>query len=288
MSLQKLSKIIAGFLVVSMFVGMAITVVIAGGNYKLIYRMQKGQHLKYMIIQTSDESTEMQGQEQNVMVKGKTLMHLQVQNVDKEGNITFDYTIDSLSTHVKSVQFDTAFMNPEGLIGKRTRQIMNARGKKLKSVVLDTIELTGLFAQMGGARQSSVPLIVLSENELKIGDSWTESSPDTIERPGGKMVLAPVLTYTVTAEVDTLGYKCLRLNYTGTMTIKGEWTQMGMNFFIEGEGPASGTAYFAPKEGLLVARLIDVTLESTVALTGQMSMTLPSTSSTKIAMVLVK
>jgi hypothetical protein len=96
------------------------------------------------------------------------------------------------------------------------------------------------------------------------------------------------VTYTVAAEVDTLGYKSLRLTYKGTLKVKGEGTQMGMNIFFEGEGPVTGTAYFAPKEGLLVGMISDSNLEATIAITGQMSMTMPQSTSTKTTMVLFK
>ncbi len=134
----------------------------------------------------------------------------------------------------------------------------------------------------------SITLIELPEKEVKAGDAWTTSNIDTITQGGGKIIVTPNNTYTVAGEVDTLGYKCVRISYQGNATIKGEGTQMGMNFFIEGEGPTTGTAYFAPKEGLLVALVTNSDLEMTVALTGQMNMTIPQYNATKLSMVLVK
>jgi hypothetical protein len=134
----------------------------------------------------------------------------------------------------------------------------------------------------------SMTLIELPEKEVKAGDSWTTSNTDTVTQGGGKIIVTPNNTYSVAGEVDTLGYKCVRISYTGKATIKGEGTQMGMNFCIEGEGPTAGTAYFAPKEGLLVALATTSDLEMTIALTGQMSMTIPQSNATKLAMVLVK
>jgi len=101
-------------------------------------------------------------------------------------------------------------------------------------------------------------------------------------------VVTPSITYTVAGEVDTLGYKCVRLSYKGKTALKGNGVNMGMNFSVEGEGPNSGTAYFAPRAGLLVAVVGSSDLETTVALTGQMNMTIPQSTETKLTVVLVK
>jgi hypothetical protein len=154
--------------------------------------------------------------------------------------------------------------------------------------VVDSVKLAGMLAQAGISRQASFQLIELPEKAMNIGDSWTTSQMDTSDQGNMKVVTTPSATYTVAGEVDTLGYKCLRLTYKGTLKVKGEGTQMGMSLFFEGEGPVAGTAYFAPAEGLLVGAISDLNLESTIALTGQMSMTIPQSTATKTAMVLVK
>jgi hypothetical protein len=286
MRLQKLSKIIVSAVAISMLAGLAVAA--AGGPYKLVYRMKKGQRLNYRMTMTVEQSMEMQGNEMNSNIDGATALHIEVEEVGKEGNITFVYALDSLRTHVKSPQLDSTFRNPAELVGKRTRQTISALGKKLKSEVIDSVNLSGMLAQAGLGRQASLQLIELPEKEVKIGDSWTAVQTDTSEQGSMKIVVAPSTTYTVAGEVDTLGYKCLRLTYKGTLKVKGEGTQMGMNLFFEGEGPVAGTAYFAPMEGLLVGAISDSNLEATIAITGQISMTMPQSTSTKTAMLLVK
>ncbi len=287
MRLQKLSKIAGAGVVISVLAGLAVAA-IGGGPYNLAYRMQKGQRLKYLINVKTDQSREMQGQEMNFGSENAGLMRLDVEEVAPNGNITFVYAMDSLSMHLNLPQMDSTFRNPEGLIGKRTRQVISALGKKVTSAVVDSVKLSGVLTQMGGGRSMSITLLELPEKEIKAGESWTTSNVDTVTQGGGKIIMTPNNTYTVAGEVDTLGYKCVRISYKGNATIKGEGTQMGMNFFIEGEGPTAGTAYFAPKEGLLVALVTTSDVEMTIALTGQMSMTIPQSNATKLSMVLVK
>jgi len=283
---SKLLQLTVGVLTVALLAGL----VMAAGPYKLAFRMKKGQRLTYKMKTSTEQSMEMMGREMTSSVNGATVMHLDVEEVAKEGDITFVYAIDSLQTQVKNpaMGMDSTFKNPEGLIGKRTRFTMNAAGKKLSSVVVDSVKLSGMMAQVSGGRQNTFNLIELSEKELKTGESWTTNKTDTLAQAGGKMAMTAMTTLTVGSEIDTLGYKCVRLMTKGKITIKGEGAQMGAKLFFEGEGPTTGAVYFAPKEGLLVAMTSDAELEMTIAVTGPQNMTIPQTTSTKTSLVLVK
>lgn len=284
MSMQKLWKV---GVTMSLLAGL---VMASAGVYKLAFSMKKGQRLKYKMKTSTEQSMEMMGREMSSSVNGATVMHLEVEDVSKTGDITFVYAIDSMQTQVKNAMMgmDSTFINPAGLIGKRTRYTMNAAGKKLSSVIIDSVKLSGVMAQVSGGRQNSFNLIELSGKEMKAGESWTTNKVDTMNQAGGKMMVTTATTYTVGNEVDTLGYKCVRLMTKGKASIKGEGAQMGAKLFFEGEGPTSGVVYFAPKEGLLVAMTSDSDLEMTIAVTGPQNMTIPQTTATKITLALVK
>lgn len=284
MSMQKLLRSVV---TMSLLAGVVIA---SAGAYKLAFSMKKGQRLKYKMKTSTEQSMEMMGREMSSSVNGATVMHLEVEDVTKTGDITFVYAIDSMQTQVKNAMMgmDSTFINPAGIIGKRTRFTMSAAGKKLNSVIVDSVKLTGVMAQMSGGRQNTFTLIELSGKEMKAGESWTTNKVDTMNQAGGKMMVTTATTYTVGNEVDTLGYKCVRLMTKGKASIKGEGAQMGAKLFFEGEGPTSGIVYFAPKEGLLVAMTSDSDLEMTIAVTGPQNMTIPQTTATKTSLVLVK
>lgn len=262
----------------------------AGSVYKMAFTMKKGQRLKYKAKTSTEQSMEMMGREMSSSIHNATVMHLDVEDVNKAGDFTFVYAIDSMQTKVKNAMMglDSTYTNPAGVIGKRTRLTMNAAGKKLSSVILDSVKLSGVMAQMSGGRQNTFNLIELSGKEMKTGESWTTDKTDTLSQTGGKLFLTTAITYTVGSEVDTLGYKCVRIMTKGKSSIKGEGTQMGAKLFFEGEGPTSGVAYFAPKEGLLVGMTSDSDMEMTIAVTGPQNMTIPQTTATKTSLVLVK
>jgi hypothetical protein len=261
---------------------------LSGGAYKLVYKMKKGQRLKYKTTLDVQNSMEMQGNEMTSSSNATSELHIDVEEVGKDGNLTYVYALDSLKiTAQGGPQGNESYQNPEGMIGKRTRQTISALGRKIKSVAVDSMIFPGSLAQRGG-RQTAFHFIELTAKEVKIGDSWSTSTPDTAKQMGGQIIITPELTYTVVGEVDTMGYKCLRIAYNGKTALNGNGLNMGMNFSIEGEGPTSGTAYFAPKEGLLVAVIGNSDLETTVALTGQMTMTIPQSTASKMTVVLMK
>jgi len=255
---------------------------------ELTYRMKKGDRLKYKMSLASEQTMEMMGQEMVTTVNGYTHMHMNVEDIAKDGNLTFVYAIDSMNVELKGPQGIQSFINPTELMGKRTRVTINAYGRKLSSAIVDSVKLSGMLAQLGVGRQAALNLMELSAKEVKSGDTWSTSRTDTMSQGGGKIIVTPSLTYTVGGEVDTLGYKCVRIASKGNTTIKGEGTQMGAKFFIEGQGPGSGIAYFAPKEGLLAATTSVSDLEMTIAVTGQQNMTIPQSTSQKFSLVLVK
>jgi hypothetical protein len=189
MRLQKLSKITIGAVAISVLAGFAVAA--AGGPFKLAYRLKKGQHLKYRTLMTVEQSMEMQGNEMNSGIDGAAVLHIEVEEVGKEGNITFVYALDSLRTHIKSPQLDSTFKDPEGLIGKRTRQTISASGKKLNSTVVDSVSITGMLVQAGAGRQSLFNLIELPEKEVKIGDAWTTNQTDSSKQGNMKIVVSP-------------------------------------------------------------------------------------------------
>ncbi len=284
MRFKKLLTVLVGVVLASLLATLAVG---AGNVYKLGYQMKKGQRLKYKTTMNVQNSMEVQGREMTTGSDAVTVLRLEVEEVGKDGNVTFVYALDSLNVAVKTPQGDLSVENPKGMIGKRTRQIISAAGKKLKTVVVDSMDLPSELAQSGG-RRPAFSFIELAEKEVKAGDSWTASTADTNAQSGGQIIVGANTTYTVAGEVDTLGYKCLRITYSGEIKLKGNGVNMGMNFSVEGEGPNNGTAYFAPKEGLLVAVVGTSDLETTIALTGQMSMTIPQSTANKVAIVLVK
>lgn len=261
---------------------------IASGKYMLTYKGKKGQVLHYKTVMSIEQNQERMGQEVTSNINAETYMTSEVEEVAENGQLTFIYKLDSMRTKIKNMMMDSTIVNPEGIVGKRMRLVIAANGKRVKTEDVDTIKVSGPMGRSGLRQMLNFRQPQLPANEVGIGDTWTTTRPDTNDAMGGKMFSTANVTYRVTGEVDTLGYKCLRLSYSGDVTVTGKGSQRGMNFFIEGDGPTEGTAYFAPKDGLYVTGTSSAEMDMTIAITGQMEMTMPMSSYVQTTTVLVK
>jgi hypothetical protein len=120
---------------------------LSGGAYKLAFKMKKGQRLKYKSTFDIQNSMEMQGNEMTSSSNATSQLHIDIEEVGKDGNLTYVYALDSLRiTAQGGPQGNESYENPEGMIGKRTRQTINALGRKLQSAVVDSMILPGSLA----------------------------------------------------------------------------------------------------------------------------------------------
>lgn len=284
MNSKKVLTKCSGLLVAGLVLGLGGLAAFAAGKKMLVYKLKKGQKLQYEILTTAEQTQEQMGQEVTINSDGESTVDVLVEDVDAKGNITLVYNLSGMKTRVHMPMMDTTFVNPEAIIGKRSRQVITAGGRKVKSEQVDSLNITGMLAQSGAGRSNSLQFPTLPDHEVGVGDTWTAGQPDTNNVMGSKTITQPNISYTVSGEVDTLGHKCFRLSYKGDLSLKGDGKMMGMTFFIEGSGPIGGTAYFSPDAGLLVANIANMDIDMTIALTGQMQMTIPASSSSQVKM----
>ena len=93
---------------------------LSGGAYKLVYKMKKDQRLKYKTTLDVQNSMKMQGNEMTSSSNATSELHIDVEEVGKDGNITYVYALDSLEiTAQGGPQGNESYQNPEGMIGKQ-------------------------------------------------------------------------------------------------------------------------------------------------------------------------
>jgi hypothetical protein len=63
---------------------------------------------------------------------------------------------------------------------------------------------------------------------------------------------------------------------------------MGMELFLEGTSKVNGTFYFDPKLTILISDESNTEMEATIAVSGQQSMTIPLSQSTKYSTTLIE
>jgi len=252
----------------------------------LAYKLEKGKTYRYASHSEMQSTQTMMGNEVTSTVSSSTVLHILVEDVNKEGNITYVWAVDSATTRIQSPRIDTTFVNPEGLIGKRTRSVMTKFGKTVSTVPVDSIILPmGMGRRAGSATPS---FMEFKDVAAKLGETVNHTRVDTMDQPGGKMVVTYNISYTVGEKVSKLGYDCYKIPYKGTASYLGKGAMMGMDMVTEGSGTVSGTVYFATKEGLLIESETTSQQELTTAVTGQQSMTIPTSQTVKTTITLLR
>ena len=260
----------------------------AGKTYTLRYAPKEGAKITYKGTTTVEQTMEMMGQENTTDIAAEVTMTVLVESIDEKGNIAYVVSTDSLRSTIRSMMMDTTLVNPEWIIGKRKRYTVSARGKSISSESIDSVATGGQLAGMMGSVDRSWNLPLLPEKPVAVGDTWSDTVTDTMARKGGEILSTRSMKAVLSAVVDTLGYTCARISYTGDLELNGSFEQQGMKIGFEGEGPMDGTYYVDLKSGLLVAHINELELDATIGMTGQMSMTIPQSSITKSTLVIKK
>ena len=256
------------------------------GGISLTYKLEKGKTYRYASQSDIQSVQTMMGNEVSTTIGSNSVARLTVEDVDKEGNITIVTALDSIVVKSHSPQRDTTMVNPFGIVGKRTRDLITKYGQTLKSTIIDTVRMP---MGMGGRRVSASSFLLdFGDKAVKVGDSWDRTKTDSLDQMGGKMYLTSHITYTFVEPAEMQGYKCYKITSKGTTSYQGKGQMMGMSVFTEGTGTVNGTIYFAPDEGILVESESTSQQELTSAMTGQQNMTIPISQSIKSTTTLQK
>ena len=253
--------------------------------YTLEYKLEMGKIYRFVDTSLVKSSQEMMGQEikSNLTVLATT--RLVPAEIRPDGSTVLMVSPDSMKVSVKSSRMDTTIVLKE-LFGKRTRLTISKLGETISREIVDSVKLTGLAAQSG--RQDMVRFHIMPSHPMKIGEKWSSTKPDTFDSQGGRMVTVSTGDFTLVSKEKKAGMECLKISYTGKMTVKGKGSMNGADFFVEGTGTMSGTYFMDIATGMPVVEDSKSDTESTVAITGAQNMTIPSSQSVTIHRILLK
>ena len=254
-------------------------------EFTLQYKLEKGKVYRFADTTLVKSSQEMMGQEMKSTSTVLATTRLVPSEIRADGSTVLMISPDVMSVSVKSARMDTTLVLKD-MIGKRTRLTISKLGETIKKEVVDTVRLTGLAAQSG--RQDMVRLHLMPSKPVKIGEKWSATKPDTTDAMGGRVVTVSTGDFTLLAKERKMGVECLKISYTGKLTISGKGSMNGADFFVEGTGSTSGTYFMDMATGMPVWEDSKYDMESTVALTGAQNMTIPSSSSVTAHRLLLK
>lgn len=259
---------------------------LAQESYKLEYKFEKGKTYRYKDVTSVSMTQEMMGREMKMRNESNNVVRLVVDNVTKDKNIVLMMSADSASVFSSSPMGDTTIYMKE-IIGKRTKVTISNIGKITNRETVDTIEVGGGRIS-GMSQREALKFPILSDKLVKIGETWTSSTFDTVNQMGGKIAVTTEVVYKVAGKEKKSGTDCLEITFNGKSTTEGKGVVQGMEFFIDGSGKINGTLFFDAKAGLVIEEETNSDSETNMATTGEHQMIIPITQTTKSVRTLIK
>jgi hypothetical protein len=260
------------------------------GGEKLRYQMVKGNTYKYVLVSETKGNTQVQGQEMASKSKSHFRISFAVENTGPDA-VTLVAKVDSNVSNIESMMMKDSAMVIKEINGKRVRLILTSLGRLVKTVVIDTIAPSPMtqMAGIGNPAEILRPLFVkLPEQAVGVGDTWKNTTPDTIHTQGMSLVTKPDVLLKIAGTEKVGSYDCLKITYEGTGSMYGTGSRQGVEFVVDGTTKSKGTAFFAPKEGVLVAIESSSTTEMNVSGTGEQTFTMTQSLSSSQSMKLAK
>jgi hypothetical protein len=267
-----------------------VTVAFAKGE-KLRYQMAKGATHQYTV--TSDNKTTAQMQGQDFTTKAWSLFGISMvgDDLSKNGDLVVIAKVDTNISKIDSPMMKDTARVMKDINGKRVRVTLTALGKTVNSENVDPIP-PAPASPMGGSINPADFMrrlfLELPEQEVGVGDTWKQMKPDTTNAQGMKIITKPDVVYKIAGTEKMGGYDCVKITYEGTATQYGSGSRQGMELVLDGTVKSSGTAFFAPKEGLLIAIENSSTSDLNISGSGEQMFTATQSTTSVQKVTLVK
>jgi hypothetical protein len=257
------------------------------GDLSLQYKLEPGSSYKYKVESSVEMVQEMMGQENVSDIDSDLLVALTADSIQGE-TLFLSAVYEEFVVDVSSARVDTTLSMQE-LLNKRIKVEMTNWGNTLDVAAIDTFPKTQMMQGGSDPEQLFYRFFPKLPKEAVARDGdWQIADPDTIETMGGKVVVTPDIEYAAKGTETLQGHECLKVEYTGELTLEGEGSQQGFNFFMEGDGTVEGTYYFDVKQGIIVQIDNSSTQDVTIAITGQQNLTIPQSQVVTSKTVLVE
>ncbi len=241
--------------------------------------VKKGTTFSYATDTKMDIVQSFQGQEMTMVSNTTGTMELSAKNVTASA-IDWNYAIKKLRVTMKAAMLPGG--GTDTTMKGSTLSFSTDKAGRISNP--EKLAADPMLAAVGGGMQGAAMGQMFSPalaRTLTVGQSWEESTIDTIVNPalqGAKILLTKTTRFTYEGTVDTLKTKAARIRTEVTsMTIGGEGSAAGMSFRMDGDGASLGSSYYSVADGLLLASSADMTMNMRLMMTGQMEMVIPMT-----------
>ncbi len=220
----------------------------------------------------------MMGQEIKVLGEIMATSEFNVEAVSAEGNMTVLMTVKDISIRTQAMGRDTTMRIQDSKDAARI--LFSPEGKVISTAKVDSSEAASVINQLDQGRMKMLP-----GKMVKTGETWVEDFVDTKNSAAGTPFALETTThteYSLVGKEEKEGRDCFRVTTSGTVTVTGKGSQMGMEMFIEGGGKTEGFFLFDPGTSMVIYSEDVIEMEMSVAVSGPQNMTIPMTQTSKI------
>jgi hypothetical protein len=257
---------------------------------KLRYHLEKDKTYKYATTMESKTSGQAMGQEFTSTSSAQLELSMTVSDVAGNDSITCITTVNQFAVKANNPMMGTVDTVLKEFIGKRAKVTITTLGKTLSVAPIDTFPRSQMVSGiMGNPTDFFRRLFMeLPEQEVTVGGTWKTARTDTSSRMGMQIISKSNVDFKAVAVEQKEGYDCLKITFTGTTVMEGKGSRQGMDMTMDGTTKSSGMAYFALKEGLLVASETSNDQDMTIVGSGAQTVTQTFATATTSKTMLVK
>jgi hypothetical protein len=247
-------------------------------TFLMEYKYVKDKTYRYREEMKFESVQEINGQEMKAAGSTMSLIAMTVTGISDAGDITFSTSLEDMKVSTKMGSMDTTMVMKD-ILNKKVQTIISRKGKIIDQKMIDTVNMgNNLMDGTKSLLSSYKEFVIFPDSIKKTGDTWKDERTDTTK--GTEMVNTSHLVYTLLGTEIKNDHTCVKAGFTGKTEIGGKMTQMGMEFFMEGTGEINGTVWFDKDSWIVISKETTTDQDMTMALTGQMQMTIPITSTT--------
>lgn len=236
-------------------------------KFDLVYKFEKGKTYFFQQKAIVDMTMSMMGQEINMSMDTKMKMRYEV--VERTDNtIEVITSIDSmLAKTTNPMQGGENENKGEGIVGKKSRIILDKSGKVIKKIEIDSTLLSKMNFDFSTTNEN---MFHLASRPVAIGESW--KNIDTMKmnmgnEGSGGMEIVITTDLKLEGKENYDGIECLKITMTQKQAAHGAIAAEGSGIGIEGSTVTKGVCYFDYKNGLMLS----------LAMNGEGSMTMNMT-----------
>jgi hypothetical protein len=269
------------------------------------YKARPGDRLKYRNVVESVRAMERAEQAMEFVSKSDYTYTLTAEASGDD--LSFVLTIEEAASSTEGFR-GAQERDMSGYQGKRLRVKLDPSGEQKEIAAIDSLPVPerrgGQRERRAGgppggrrfnpAAQFGVGFMILPDRSLSVGDTWTETSRDTV-RPDAtgrffsqEQLEEKTVTWKILGKEKKMGLSCLHIELKATYVRESQGTMRDMTITSEEEGESEFEVWFAPAEGILVEMVFTDFSEGSRAMSGDRGGTMPMSSETQRTLKLLE